>query len=137
MLRNPDAVRPWQHVLDVLWGYLLLAEKLVTSREVAARAWNFGPLSGDQDSVRKLATRVMVGLGSGSVELDPSPRGPKETHVLRLNSTKVTEELGWKPLLTSDSCLAQTVSWYAEWRAGADLGTTCRQDIAAYLDARC
>ena len=136
VLRHPDAVRPWQHVLDVLWGYLLLAECLVTDPDKAGTSWNFGPQLGDEDSVRKLATRVMVALGSGSVEVDPSPGGPPETEVLRLNASKAREELGWDPLLDADSCIDKTVRWYADWLAGEDPLELCRSELRDYLALR-
>jgi CDP-glucose 4,6-dehydratase len=136
VLRNPDAVRPWQHVLDVLWGYLMLAEALQRSPSSYGSAWNFGPSPGDEDSVRRLATRVTVGLGSGSVEVDPSPGGPEETDVLRLDASRARSELGWQPLLDADSCIAQTVRWYAQWMAGEDPAALCRRELLDYLACR-
>jgi len=136
VLRNPDAVRPWQHVLDVLWGYLLLAEALQGSPKEFGKAWNFGPLPGDEDSVRKLATRVMVGLGSGSVEVDPSPGGPREAEVLRLDSSTTRIALDWKPLMDAESCINQTVRWYADWMAGADPAALCLAELQNYLASR-
>jgi len=136
VVRNPDAVRPWQHVLDVLWGYLLLTEALHSRPKDFGKAWNFGPLTGDEDSVRKLATRVMVGLGSGSVEVDPSPGGPPEAEVLRLDSTAARGALDWEPLLDADSCIRQTVSWYAGWMAGDNPADLCRVELKDYLACR-
>lgn len=136
VIRNPDAVRPWQHVLDVLWGYLLLTEALHGRPKDFGTAWNFGPLAGDEDSVRKLATRVMVGLGSGSVEVDPTPFGPPEAEVLRLDSTAARSALGWEPLLDANSCVGQTVSWYAGWMAGESPADLCRVELQDYLACR-
>ncbi len=136
VLRNPDAVRPWQHVLDVLWGYLLLAEALHGSPKEFGKAWNFGPLAGDEDSVRKLATQVMVGLGSGSVEVDPSPRGPREAEVLRLDSSAARSALDWQPLLNAESCISQTIRWYVDWMDGGDPAALCLAELQAYLACR-
>lgn len=136
VLRNPDAVRPWQHVLDVLWGYLLLTEALHGRPKEFGKGWNFGPLPGDEDSVRKLATRVIVGLGAGSVEVDPSPRGPREAEVLRLDSSAARSALDWRPLLDAASCLSQTVGWYADWMAGSDPDALCLAELKEYLACR-
>jgi len=136
VLRKPDAVRPWQHVLDVLWGYLLVAEALVVAPDRAQKAWNFGPRLGEEDSVRKLATRVVGALGSGSVEIDLDTEGPEETKVLRLDSTQAHRELGWEPLFGSDACIEQTVRWYGGWLQGQLPAELCARALTAYIASR-
>ena len=136
VLRKPDAVRPWQHVLDVLWGYLLLAEALVVAPERAQKAWNFGPNVGEEDSVRKLATRVVGALGSGSVEIDLDAGGPEEANVLRLDASQARQELGWTSLLGAESCIEQTVQWYAGWLEGELPADLCARDLRSYLASR-
>lgn len=136
VLRQPDSVRPWQHVLDVLWGYLQLAEALTLDAERYGRAWNFGPDPSDEECVRTLASRVMAGLGRGTVEIDPDPAGPSETAVLRLDSSRARSELGWQPLLNGADCIEWTVRWYRGWLDGDAPDRLCRQDVDQYLALR-
>lgn len=110
-IRNPAAVRPWQHVLEPLCGYLLLAEKLWQEGETYAEAWNFGP---DMDDMRPVSWLVerLVALRGGATEiiLDAS-RQPHEAGVLKLDSSKARARLGWMPRLG----LARTLEWVASW----------------------
>jgi CDP-glucose 4,6-dehydratase len=107
LVRNPDAVRPWQHVLNPLAGYLLLAE-----RADAAEAWNFGPDPGDELPVRDVVERIGARWGDGFEWRAEEDGGPPETAVLRLDSTKARERLGWAPALNLDEALAATVEWF-------------------------
>ena len=134
-VRNPDAVRPWQHVLNPLSGYLEVAQRLGEEAE-AASAWNFGPAPGDELPVRAIADRVAALWGAGfewRAEDDP---GPPETAVLRLDSAKARERLGWEPRWHLDDGLAATVDWFRAWSAGADARATCAAQIAAFAAGR-
>ena len=114
-LRHPDAVRPWQHVLDPLAGYLTLAERLHGSPEWGA-PWNFGP--DESRPVRWVVERVRERW-----DLDVRiavPGDGVEAPELRLDASKAREHLQWRPQLDAESALAATVSWYDEVRAGAD-----------------
>jgi CDP-glucose 4,6-dehydratase len=117
VLRHPDAVRPWQHVLGPLAGYLLLAERLAESDEWAT-AWNFGPVAADARPVRWLVDRVCERWPL-DVRVEPAVDGV-EAPVLRLDATAARERLGWKPPLRLPEGLDATVSWHDQVRAGRD-----------------
>lgn len=107
VLRNPDAVRPWQHVLNPLSGYLRLAEGLLAAEDVA-EAWNFGPADDDALPVTTVVERLQV-----RHRVEPDPDAGKESVLLRLDSTKARERLGWTPGWDLDAGLAATQAWYA------------------------
>jgi CDP-glucose 4,6-dehydratase len=118
-LRNPEAVRPWQHVLDLLLGYLTLAEKLVEAPARFSGAWNFGPDERSNATVRDVAERVVALWGAGRVELD-APSELHETATLRLDSAKARTALGWKPRLSFEESLQWAVDWYKAAAGGRD-----------------
>ena len=107
VLRNPDAVRPWQHVLNPLSGYLLLAERLLAG-DAVAEAWNFGPAAEDALPVRAVVERL-----GAPFRVEPDPDAGKESVLLRLDSTKAAERLGWTPGWDIDAGLEATRAWYA------------------------
>ena len=119
-IRRPDAVRPWQHVLEPLSGYLLLAERLWAD-EAFAEGWNFGPDPRDARPVRHIVERV-TDLWPGELEwdLDPGPH-PHEAGFLALDSAKARERLGWAPAWDLDAALLRIVEWHVGHRDGADL----------------
>jgi CDP-glucose 4,6-dehydratase len=119
-LRNPGAVRPWQHVLCPLGGYLLLAQALCASPEYA-RAWNFGPDAGDARTVEWVVER-MAELWPGRVRWERDlGEHPRETRHLRLDSSLAHDRLGWAPSLGLDAALGATVGWYEAWAGGGDM----------------
>jgi CDP-glucose 4,6-dehydratase len=135
LLRSPASVRPWQHVLEPLSGYLVAAEHLA-SHPAAGVAWNFGPDPAGEVPVNEVAERICAFWGSGLrpvVAGDPS--GGKEARLLTLDSTKARRELGWRPRWTLDRALAETVSWYRAWQAGSDMRQVTVDQIAAYRQA--
>jgi CDP-glucose 4,6-dehydratase len=107
VLRNPDAVRPWQHVLNPLSGYLALAAALMRGDDVA-EAWNFGPPADDALPVKEVVERLGV-----SYRVEPDPDAGKESVLLRLDSTKARERLGWTPAWDIEAGLKATAEWYA------------------------
>ncbi|MEE9473433.1 MAG: CDP-glucose 4,6-dehydratase, partial [Acidimicrobiia bacterium] len=116
-LRNPQAIRPWQHVLDVLSGYLLLGAMLVQrGARGLAEAWNFGPIDPHFVSVDQLTERFLRAWGKTSWRLEQDPGAPHETKVLRLDSSKAVRKLGWKPIWNVDVAIDRTVSWYQKDR---------------------
>jgi CDP-glucose 4,6-dehydratase len=125
VLRNPDAVRPWQHVLNPLSGYLLLGERLLAG-DAVAEAWNFGPRAEDtlpvKDVVQRLGARYRV---------EPDPDADKESVLLRLDSTKARERLGWTPGWDIEQGLQATREWYA---ADGDPRERTLRQIAAFSD---
>ncbi len=133
-LRNPHAVRPWQHVLCPLGGYLLLAQALCESPDFAC-AWNFGPDSRDARSVEWIVRRISE-LWPGGVPwtVDEGPH-PHEAHHLRLDSSRARELLGWAPLMSLEQGLLATVSWFGALSEGRDMREATLLQIAA-LSAR-
>ena len=122
-VRNPDAVRPWQHVLNPLSGYLLLAQELCTSSPAAhaAQAWNFGPRDGDARTVGWIVERLEA-LWGGALrwELDGAENPPEASH-LALDSSKAERELGWRAEWDLGEALQRIVQWHEAERKGEDM----------------
>lgn len=132
-IRNPHATRPWQHVLDPLTGYLLVAERLVERGSAFAEAWNFGPLLDQSMTVGAIASAVARRWGeSASVVVDETPQ-PREAPLLALDAAKAQRRLGWMPRLSTDEALAWTTSWYRDWYAKGDAGNLASAQIRRYL----
>jgi len=111
MIRRANSVRPWQHVLEPLRGYLMLAQRLWEDGQPCAEAWNFGPREEDAIPVAEVARRFVALWGKGELQIQPDSSGPHEAQYLRLNCRKAQEQLGWRPVLT----LEQALEWSAEW----------------------
>ena len=134
-IRSPEAVRPWQHVLEPLSGYLQLAARLVEDGSEFASAWNFGP---DEENVRpvlELAETAVKVWGSGRVDVRRDPNAPHEATLLMLDSTKAKQELGWHPRWDFETGVTRTISWYKAVDDGADPIELCRAQIAEYESA--
>jgi CDP-glucose 4,6-dehydratase len=131
-IRNPEAVRPWQHVLEPLGGYLLLAERLYQDKAAHAGAWNFGPGREDEQPVRWIVDRLCELTGAAR-DWQPQPgEHPKETHLLRLDSSKARRELGWRPRWSLDRTLQAIVEWNQRYQAGDDVQKLVFSQIEAY-----
>ncbi|WP_349431733.1 CDP-glucose 4,6-dehydratase [Methylomarinum sp. Ch1-1] len=131
-IRNPHAVRPWQHVLEPLSGYLLLAERLFNGGHAYAESWNFGPEAGDMRQVQWLV-EFLAGkwrYANWAVEEKPNFH---EAGALRLNSTKARDRLGWRPRWSLPTALDKTVDWYRAESAGVDMSVFCQKQIREYL----
>jgi CDP-glucose 4,6-dehydratase len=116
VVRNPEAVRPWQHVLEPLSGYLWLGARLLTDGQHDAGAWNFGPLDTGERPVRWVVDRFLDEWGSGSWSTPTSGApAPHEAQRLSLDSTKARERLGWAPMWDGSTAVRQTASWYREY----------------------
>jgi len=134
-VRNPDAVRPWQHVLDPLSGYLALAERLATDGERYAEAWNFGPRQASEVPVRTIIDRLAGLWGAGaSWERDQSSHH-HEAAYLALDSTRAEQRLGWRPSLDLDEALRLTVDWYRDQTASAHMRARTDRQIEAALNS--
>jgi CDP-glucose 4,6-dehydratase len=116
VLRRPSSIRPWQHVLEPLSGYLALGARLLNGDESAVGGWNFGPAELHPLTVRQVADLLVTHWGQGAVEEQVDPAGPHEAHFLRLDSSKAAAELGWRALLTPDERIGWTVDWYKAWQ---------------------
>lgn len=130
-IRSPAAVRPWQHVLDPLSGYLMLAHKLVEEGESFAEPWNFGPNDQDMQTVEWIVEKLCELRPGSSWQLDKNPQ-PHEAHQLRLDSSKAQSCLGWKPCWSLDIALEQTVIWHQAWRQGEDMLKVTLEQIEHY-----
>jgi CDP-glucose 4,6-dehydratase len=131
-LRNPDAVRPWQHVLNPLAGYLLLAEALHADPAAFGSGWNFGPDPGDELPVRALVDRIAE-LWGAPIEVAVQPgEHPPEAATLRLVSSKAQERLGWRPAWDLDDGLRAIVEWARGMQAGDDLRALTLAQIERY-----
>jgi CDP-glucose 4,6-dehydratase len=132
VIRNPAAVRPWQHVLNPLGGYLRLAEAL-SAGDDAAEGWNFGPEAGDEQPVSWVVERLQERWpGPIEVQQRPDPDAAKEAPVLRLDSAKARERLGWRPAWDLAAGLDATVAWYDAHRRGEDALATTQRQIEAF-----
>ena len=133
-IRNPGAVRPWQHVLEPLGGYLLLACRLLEPD--AARycgAWNFGPDDANCETVERIVERLIEGWHGGEWIRRNAVSEPPEANVLRLSSAKAARELGWRSRWTIAEAIERTVAWYRRYEADpTSARAACLEDIAAY-----
>jgi len=112
MLRNPGSIRPWQHVLDPLAGYLQLAQRLHVDGPLFGEAWNFGPDETDAWPVQRLAERMVAAWGSGAAcRAVDGAVGPHEATWLKLDSSKARQRLGWRPRWHIEQAIDRTVAW--------------------------
>lgn len=130
-VRYPQAVRPWQHVLEPLAGYLLLAENLYHGK--SAEAWNFGPSDADMRPVGALLDALAALWGDGSAWQAGSQQRPHEAGLLRLDSSKARTLLGWRTLFNIDQALEQAIRWQRGWIAGEDMNAFTLNQIEQYM----
>ena len=133
-VRHPGAVRPWQHVLEPLRGYLLLAERALSGSQVRD-AYNFGPGPEGEHQVRDLLDRLGAAWnvpGSIGWRHDRSPQ-PKETKLLRLDTARARDDLGWQPILTFDEAVLWTAEWYRAFAERSAIAGFTREQADRYL----
>jgi CDP-glucose 4,6-dehydratase len=131
-IRNPYAIRPWQHVLEPLNGYLMLAEALYQKGESFSGGWNFGPLATDAMPVGEIVDRMAKLWGEdASWQVDEGLHA-HEANTLKLDCTKATEQLDWKPLLNIEEALALTFAWYEAWFKKSDERAVTLRQIEDY-----
>lgn len=111
-VRNPQAVRPWQHVLEPLGGYLVLGSKLAADGENYSGTWNFGPLLDDNKQVEELVKTAIEIWGKGSYEMPDLIDQPHEARLLKLDISKAVNLLNWAPKYTSKIVIEKTIDWY-------------------------
>jgi len=131
-IRNPHAVRPWQHVLEPLSGYLLLARRLYEQGCDYAGGWNFGSDSDDAWPVERIVRRLCEKWGNGSRYVIDQGNHPHEAGFLRLDSTKAKTLLDWQPRWSLEQALDATIDWVQGYRSGRDAAEICRSQIEAY-----
>ncbi|OGS35852.1 MAG: CDP-glucose 4,6-dehydratase [Elusimicrobia bacterium RIFOXYB2_FULL_49_7] len=137
LLRHPESVRPWQHVLEPLHGYLLLGAALADEGKEYSGAWNFGPLASQAKTVEELAKTIIAEWGCGDIQTAARRTAPHEARYLRLNSNKAHERLKWKPVLGFKKTVQQTVLEYREMDqlSSADLFRSRIDTIRHYFTA--
>jgi CDP-glucose 4,6-dehydratase len=135
IIRNPDAVRPWQHVVEPLYGYLLLGSMLYNEPGHYSGAWNFGPYPDDIIRVEELVKTAIRLMGTGNYRISKDEAAPPEATLLRLDISKALHELNWKPRLSMNEAVSLTLKWYRELsRDAGALRNYSVQSIHDYLD---
>jgi CDP-glucose 4,6-dehydratase len=133
VIRRPDAVRPWQHVLEPLHGYLRVAEHLLENGPMPWEAWNFGPDAESEKPVEAVARLACQLWGRpGALALKPDPHAMHEATLLKLDSSKARERLGWRPRWNFAATMRHTLDWYRNFSAGNDMRAYTAAQIDAY-----
>lgn len=130
-IRSPLATRPWQHVLEPLSGYLMLAEKLFADGQDFAEAWNFGPEETDARPVQWIVEYLCSQVPDAAWQCDASPQ-PHEANMLKLDSSKAKAQLGWRPRWDLQTGLGMTLAWHQAWKQGSDMAAISVQQIHGY-----
>jgi CDP-glucose 4,6-dehydratase len=133
-VRSPNAVRPWQHVLEPLWGYLLLAEKLYTEGKAFAEAWNFGPEESDAKPVSWIVEQLCMSNSQAKWQIE-NIKQPHESDLLKLDSNKAKARLGWIPRWNLKTALNKTIEWHQAWQKKDDMAAITSAQIQAYINA--
>jgi CDP-glucose 4,6-dehydratase len=131
-LRNPNATRPWQHVLEPINGYLTLGERLYNNPENFQGSWNFGPSTSQVRTVEDVANSVVKYLGKGSVKVDSKDSGQHEANLLQLNCDKAHQLLDWYPKWNVQKTLDMTVEWYKSFMNGENVKNITRRQLHEY-----
>ena len=124
-------MRPWQHVLEPLSGYLMLAEKLFTEGQGFAEAWNFGPEEADARPVQWIVEYLCSQAPNATWQCDAAPQ-PHEANTLKLDSSKAKAQLGWRPRWNLQTALGMTLAWHQAWKQGTDMSATSVRHIQEY-----
>lgn len=136
LIRKPEATRPWQHVLEPLQGYLMLAERLHGQGRAFAGPWNFGPPEHSERTVGWIIEQLYGQWGAGfSWQRDANP-GPPESTFLKLDASKARAQLGWQTRLDLPTTLRWIVEWTRSYQAGADMRATSLADIDRYISLK-
>lgn len=115
IVRNPASIRPWQHVLEPVGGYLLLAKKMAERPTAFNEGWNFGPYPADELTVGQLVETAIAVWGSGKMEAPEQKNQPHEAGLLKLDISKASARLGWSPIYDSRTAIEKTIFWYKNW----------------------
>ncbi len=132
ILRNPSHVRPWQHVLDSLIGYMMLTEKLYQGQ--ATESWNFAPELESSVDVEKLTKLFLKAMGQGKYQVEKQTQSARESSTLKLDNSKARKNLGWAPACSIEKAVSLTAQWYKDFYAGEPALNLCRQQIAAFIN---
>lgn len=131
-IRNKTAVRPWQHVLEPLSGYMLLASKMWNEPTKYCEGWNFGPRTESISTVWDVASKIIENYGSGSLVDMSDPNAVHEANLLMLDISKAKFRLGWEPKMNINECIALVADWYKRYQS-EDVYCLCIEEINKYL----
>ncbi len=134
LIRSPGAIRPWQHVLEPLSGYLTLAERLHVDGEAFAEAWNFGPADEDAQTVGWILEQITLQNPKLAWRITTTAQ-PHEAMHLKLDSSKARAQLPWRPRWCLQTALNKTLGWHQAWRSGCDMHAEMLAQIDEYLNA--
>jgi len=132
LIRNPNAIRPWQHVLEALSGYLVLAEHLYEHGQIYAESWNFGPTDEDVKPVQWVVEQLCTAWPQeGNWRLQPGVH-PHEASFLKLDISKARQRLLWEPRWSLDTTLTSIIEWHQAWLSNHDMHEICIKQIQKY-----
>ncbi|MFA4823691.1 MAG: CDP-glucose 4,6-dehydratase [Methanoregula sp.] len=134
-LRNPYATRPWQHVLEPLSGYLLLASRMYDNPKQYSGSYNFGPESREMHTVQDVAKELISVWGAGEIKITKKDNDPPEAGLLHLNCDKAHHHLGWYPRWGFEKTVEQTANWYKSVKTGKSAESVTRQQIVEYMES--
>jgi CDP-glucose 4,6-dehydratase len=132
-LRHPKAVRPWQHVLDVLHGYLLLGQKLYDNPREFSESFNFSPVENKEVNVEEVVRNFISEIGSGSYKVDLDKADLHEAGILKLDSSKAIKKLGWMPKYKTGDSISKTAIWYKDYLGNSDMESLCQKDLNNFI----
>lgn len=132
-IRSPKAIRPWQHVLEPISGYMLLAQKMWEDPITYCEGWNFGPKSESVTNVQEIAQKVINYYGSGELSINSTANSLHEANLLMLDISKARYKLGWEPRMNIDQTIELTVDWYKRYY-NADVYSICVDHIKKFLN---
>lgn len=134
VIRNPKSVRPWQHVLEPLYGYLLLAMNLYENPKDFSGSWNFGPEIDSFRTVHEIANKIICVFGKGKLSFTSNDKNKLETNLLHLNCDKAICNLGWKPVWDFETSVKRTAEWYKNYLMGTDPQSLSLKDINQFME---
>jgi len=135
VIRSPNAIRPWQHVLEPLSGYLTLAQALYQDPKNYAEGWNFGPNEDDAKPVSWILDHMVGSWPRSSWQIDQSAENPHEANYLKLDISKAKSKLGWRPVWSLSETLSYVVSWHKNWLSGTDMQKASIDEISKYMQS--
>lgn len=135
LIRNPSSIRPWQHVLEPLSGYLVLCQALWNDPATAAEPWNFGPRDADARPVQWIVERICALWGEGASWEKDSAAQPHEANYLKLDISKAHAGLGWEPRWSLAQALENIVAWQRAWISGSDMRAHCLSELDRFVAA--
>lgn len=132
VIRSPNSIRPWQHVLEPLSGYLMLLQALCEDSERYSGGWNFGPNDEDAKPVKWIVEQMNKNWGDDVSYIQDNSKHPHEANYLKLDISKSKSQLGWKPIWNINQALEKISDWHKAWLAGSEMRSICEQQIAVY-----